>query len=103
MFGAAVLSRQLDLPAHSAQGNSMSKLPEDRTRQTEGSGRTVWVAVGAIAILATVLLIGKFGGFFEPEQLLALKSTPTESRNKTIHESFVPTAPPAKVPPRADG
>lgn len=33
------------------------------------SRRRLWLAVGAIVLLVVILLVGKFGGFFDPEEL----------------------------------
>lgn len=41
----------------------------DTSNRPDGSGARLWIAIGAIALLLAVLLIGRFGGLFETEQL----------------------------------
>ena len=45
------------------------KTPTSSTSETAGSGAGIWFAIAAIGVLVAILLIGKFGGFFDPEDL----------------------------------
>lgn len=43
--------------------------PSEDQGEMAGSRRSLWLALGVLATLVIVLVVGKFGGFFEPEEL----------------------------------
>ncbi|MEM9225779.1 MAG: VTT domain-containing protein [Pseudomonadota bacterium] len=42
---------------------------EEALETASGGRRNLWLAAGGIGLLAVILLVGKFGGFFDPVQL----------------------------------
>ncbi len=67
-FGSIIMRLKLDAFRRQAQGNKMTR-EATSTNNQPGSRARLYLALGAICLFVLILLVGKFGGFFDPVEL----------------------------------